>query len=105
MAANRLIRRSTAARPAWASRTWATIRDIKESLTGPQASISSVPSPLTVPAYTESPGPRSTGTDSPVIVFWSTLERPLTTLPSIGIVSPARTRTRSPARTWPAGIR
>ena len=105
MAANRLIRRSTAARPAWASRTWATIRDIKESLTGPQASISSVPSPLTVPAYTGSPGPRSTGTDSPVIVFWSTLERPLTTLPSIGIVSPARTRTRSPARTWPAGIR
>ena len=49
-AANRQIRRSTAARPAWASRTWATIREIKASPTGPAASTSSVPSPLTVPA-------------------------------------------------------
>ena len=67
--ANREIRRSIGARPAWLARTWSTTREINASPTGPDAWISSVPSPLTVPAYTGSPGPRTTGTDSPVIVF------------------------------------
>ena len=49
-AANREIRRSIGARPAWLARTWATTREIRASPTGPEARTSSVPSPLTVPA-------------------------------------------------------
>ena len=68
-AANLAIRRSTGALPACASRTRAMTREIKASPIGPAASISSAPSPFTVPAKTGSPGPFDTGTDSPVIVF------------------------------------
>ena len=49
-AANRAIRRSIGARPAWLARTWSTTREIRASPTGPDARTSSVPSPLTVPA-------------------------------------------------------
>jgi len=49
-AANREIRRSIGARPAWLDRTWATTSERTASPTGPDARTSSVPSPLTVPA-------------------------------------------------------
>ena len=59
---------------------------------------------LTVAAATSSPGPLSTGTDSPVSIDSSTAEVPSTTTPSTGTFSPGRTRTRrrpAPARRAP----
>jgi hypothetical protein len=52
---------------------------------------------------TSSPGPFSTGIDSPVSIDWSTLEAPSVTMPSTGTFSPGRTRTRSPAWTCSMG--
>ncbi len=51
---------------------------------------------FTVPACTFSPGPISTGRDSPVRSPLSTVDAPATTTPSIGSLSPARTSSRSP---------
>ena len=52
---------------------------------------------------TSSPGPFSTGIDSPVNMASSTAERPSSTTPSTGIFSPGRTTTTSPARTDSTG--
>ena len=51
---------------------------------------------LTVPAWTCAPGATSIGRDSPVRTPRSIAERPATTSPSTGMISPTRTRTTSP---------
>ena len=57
------------------------------------------PDLLSVAPITPSPGPFSTGMLSPVSIDSSTAERPSTTTPSTGTLSPGRTRSRSPATT------
>ena len=52
---------------------------------------------------TVSPGPLSTGMDSPVRADSSTLDAPSTTTPSTGTEAPGRTSTRSPAWTCSTG--
>ena len=56
-----------------------------------------------LPATTHSPGPRSTGRDSPVSSASSTCARPSINGPSVAKASPANTRTRSPMRNEPKG--
>ncbi len=56
----------------------------------------SVPVMFRVAPVTRSPGPFSTGTDSPLSIDSSTALAPSTTTPSTAIRSPGRTRTRSP---------
>ena len=63
-----------------------------------------VPGPLTEPASSWSPGPISTGIDSPVIAEVFTHDRPSTTTPSVAIRSPAPTMRVSRSRTSVAGI-
>ena len=55
-------------------------------------------------AATLSPGPLSTGRDSPVRGDSSTAELPSTMTPSTGMDWPGRTATRSPTRTSSTGI-
>ena len=55
-------------------------------------------------AATRSPGPFSTGRDSPVRADSSTAERPWVTTPSTGMRPPGRTTTRSSTRTSSTGI-
>ena len=67
------------------------------------ASTRSEPDPLTEPAGTGSPGPTSTGIDSPVTADASMLDRPSVTTASVGTRSPAATTMRSRWRisvTW-----
>ena len=52
-----------------------------------------------VPAFTWSPADLSTGTLSPVSMLSSNAEMPVTTTPSRGDFSPARTRTEDPMGT------
>lgn len=54
---------------------------------------------LTVPETISFPGPMSLGTDSPVRARVSREERPSTTLPSRGTLSPGRTSMVSPTET------
>ena len=61
--------------------------------------MSKAPNWLTVPLDTSSPGPLSTGRDSPVITAWLTEVWPERMTPSTGTVSPGSTRSRSPTRT------
>ena len=68
------------------------------------ARMSIVPKQFTVPPYTSSPAPLSTGRDSPVITDWSIAVSPQRTTPSMGTVSPGKTRRISPCRISPAGI-
>jgi hypothetical protein len=68
------------------------------SLPAASARTSITPEALTDPAGTSSPGPASTGTDSPVIAEVSRLVRPETTTPSVAILSPARTSSTSSTR-------
>ena len=56
------------------------------------ASITRLPVPLIVAPVTGSPATFSTGTGSPEIIDSSTDERPSTTTPSTGTLSPGRTR-------------
>lgn len=72
------------------------------STCGP-VSISRLPSSRRLPPSTRSPSPRATGKGSPVISDSSTAPRPATTLPSTGMASPCRTKTRSCGRTWSSG--
>ena len=67
------------------------------------ASTAIQPRPLTVAAVTRSPTPFSTGTGSPVMADSSMEAVPSSTTPSTGTDSPARTMTRSPARTSSVG--
>ena len=64
----------------------------------------SLPLPLIDAPTTSSPGPTSTGTDSPVNNDRSTHEAPVFTTPSAGIFSPGRTSTRSPGTTRSIGV-
>ena len=59
--------------------------------------------PLTVPAITSSPGPKTRGCSSPVNAACSIMARPSRMRPSAGIRSPGRMRTWSPARKSPMG--
>src|SRR6059058_3139941 len=56
----------------------------------------SVPVPFCVPPVTSSPGPFSTGIDSPVIIASSTADEPARMRPSAATPSPGRTITMSP---------
>ena len=59
-------------------------------------SMSNMPVMLFVPPNTSSPTDLSTGSDSPVIFAWLMADSPEMILPSAGMLSPGRTRTRSP---------
>lgn len=59
---------------------------------------------LRVAPVTVSPVVTSTGTDSPVSIEASTAEEPSTTVPSVAIFSPGRTRKRSPTCSAAVGI-
>ena len=63
------------------------------------------PPAFTVAPTTASPGPTSTGTDSPVSSAASTAERPSSTTPSVATFSPGRTTNRSPTASRSIGIR
>ena len=63
------------------------------------------PPALTVAPATSSPGPTSTGTDSPVSIELSTAERPVSTTPSVATFSPGRTTKRSPTASCSTGTR
>ena len=67
------------------------------------ASTTSRPPALIVPPTTALPGETSTGKLSPVTELASIAEFPSTTFPSTGTIAPARTTTRSPTFTAPAG--
>ena len=67
------------------------------------ARMTSVPLRLSVPPVSVSPSAFSTGSGSPVIMDSSTAERPSTTTPSTGMLSPGRTRSRSPVFTASSG--
>ena len=69
-----------------------------------EAQMSTVPKRLIVPPKTLSPTVLSTGRDSPVITDWSTEVVPERISPSTGMVSPGRTRRRSPGRMDSAAI-
>ena len=62
------------------------------------------PPALTVAPATSSPGPTSTGTDSPVKSDRSTADVPSITTPSVANFSPGRTMNSSPTASWPTGI-
>ena len=62
------------------------------------------PERLMAAAATLSPGPLSTGRDSPVRADSSTAELPSTITPSTGMDWPGRTTMRSPTRTSSTGI-
>ena len=67
------------------------------------ASITREPFLLIVAPVTASPGPFSTGIDSPVNMLSSSEDRPSITVPSTGTASPGRTRSRSPAMMFSSG--
>ena len=71
---------------------------LPKTVSAPSRSVltSSMPDWLVVPANTAAPGSFSTGTDSPVMLDWSTVEWPATTTPSTGISAPGRMTTTSP---------
>ena len=80
----------------------ATIRTICESTVSSPTFVATMmkpPVPFTVPPITVSPGPFSTGIGSPLIIDSSMLLLPSCTSPSTGILSPGRTRRRSPSET------
>ena len=89
--------------PASADWTSRIIRWIELSSPTFVARISKAPNWFTVPLETSSPGPLSTGRDSPVITAWLMEVWPLVMIPSTGTVSPGRTWSRSPTWTSSAG--
>ena len=92
------------ARERWALATISTIWASMVSAPTRLASITREPVPLMVAPVTASPATFSTGIGSPEIIDSSTEERPSTTLPSTGTLSPGRTRSRSPTFTSSSGI-
>ena len=86
--------RCSRSRPISARRAWVPVLVTKTT---------SRPWPLMDAPTTSSPGPTSTGTDSPVSNERSTHDLPSFTTPSAGIFSPGRTTTRSPGRTRSTG--
>ena len=101
-AAHLSARPTTGAFEASASSARRTMRASELSTHGLRALMVKVPSWLTTPLATSSPGALSTGMLSPVMTDWSTAVVPSVTTPSTGTVSPASTRTSSPAWTCPA---
>ncbi len=97
--------RWAAALPFWASSTSFAIRANWVSAPTRVASTTSRPPAFRVAPVTVSPTPTSTGTDSPVSIDASTAEVPSTTVPSVAIFSPGRTRKRSPVLSPSTGIR
>ena len=102
--AQRSARPTIFALPASADCTRRIIRWMELSSPTRAASISKEPNWSTVPLNTSSPGPLSTGRDSPVITAWLTEVCPARTTPSTGMVSPGSTRSRSPTATASAGM-
>ena len=100
----RSARRARLPLRAWACSTRATIWVRELSRPSAVASIRNVAAPLTEPAATGSPGPTSTGIDSPVIADVSRLDLPSTTTPSVAMRSPAPMTRMSSSRTSAAGI-
>jgi hypothetical protein len=100
----RSARRCIGARERCASATSATICASIVSAPTRSARMTRLPLAFCVPPIRCSPGPLLTGGDSPVRSDSSTLERPSSTSPSTGTLSPGRTRSRSPACTWSSGI-
>ena len=95
--ANRSTKRCVGARDAAASSTSLTMRATVLSDAPRVVRIRSSPaSAFTDPANTVSPGPRATGTLSPVTVLSSKADLPSTISPSHGTRSPGRTWTMSP---------
>ncbi len=100
----RSARRARSPLRAWACSTrWTTV--VSElSRPAAVASICSAPPPLIEPAGTASPGPTSTGMDSPVIAEVSMLLVPVTTTPSVATRSPGRTTRMSSSCRSTAGM-
>ena len=88
----------------WASSTRRTICASVVSRPTLVARKTNEPTLLSVAPITVSPGPLSTGSDSPVSMLSSRAERPSTNTPSTGTFSPGRTRTRSPTCTASMGM-
>ena len=88
--------RCTGALPVWAASTAAAIWANSVSLPTRTARAIRRPVWFTAAPIKASPGPTSTGTDSPVINALSTLESPVTTTASVAIFSPGRTTNSSP---------
>ncbi len=101
--ATRSASRCTGALEPWAASTRRTIWARAVSAPTRVARTTSRPSRLTVAPVTSSPGPTSTGTDSPVSSDRSTEERPSTTTPSVASFWPGRTTNRSPTATASTG--
>ena len=101
----RSARRCTSALPFWASSTRRAIRARRVSAPTAVARTTRRPPTATVAPLTRSPGPTSTGTDSPVMALASTAERPSTTTPSVATVSPGRTTNSSPSTSRSTGMR
>ena len=97
--------RCTAALPLCACSTRSAIRASWVSAPTRVAVTTSRPPALIVAPTTPSPGPTSTGTDSPVSMLASTAEVPSSTTPSVAIFSPGRTTNRSPTTSRSTGIR
>ena len=84
------------ARERCAAATSATMRASNVWLPTRSARITKLPVWFRVAPVTRSPGPFSTGSGSPVSIDSSTVLPPSTTMPSTGIFSPGRTRSKSP---------
>ena len=91
------------ARERCASATMATTCDSVVSAPVRSTRISKLPVPFRVPPVTVSPATFSTGTGSPVSIDSSTALLPSMTVPSIGTLSPGRTRSTSPTFTDASG--
>ncbi len=104
-AETRSARRWIRAFPVCASSTSAAMRARRVSSPTRVARTSRRPPALRVAPVTSSPGPTSTGSDSPVRSERSTALDPSTTTPSVAIRSPGRTTNSSPARRSRMGIR
>ena len=104
-AETRSARRCTSALPFCASSTSRAICASWVSEPTRVARTTSRPPAFTVAPTTASPGPTSTGTDSPVSIEASTADVPSTTSPSVATFSPGRTTKRSPTASWLTGIR
>ena len=104
-AETRSARRCTGALPDWASETSRAIWASAVSAPTRVARTTSRPPAFTVAPATLSPGPTSTGTDSPVSMPASTADVPPSTTPSVAIFSPGRTTNRSPTVSCSIGTR
>ena len=102
-AETRSASRCTSALPCWASSTSRAICASWVSAPTLVARTTRRPPTLTVAPATASPGPTSTGTDSPVSMAASTADVPDSTTPSVAIFSPGRTTKRSPGPSSPTG--